>query len=97
MTDARVVAFLADILALEGENPDAIREGVHVALADCEQIFRAQEVNRRMKDKAAHAGHALCRARVVEEIRQRRGMVTAEHLKFVLSVIDGPRFPTNDA
>jgi len=34
---------------------------------------------------------------VVEEIRQRKGMVTAEHLKFVLSVIDGPRFPTKDA
>ena len=27
MADARVEAFLADILALEGENPDAIREG----------------------------------------------------------------------
>jgi len=31
MTDARVEAFLADVLALEGENPDAIREGIHVA------------------------------------------------------------------
>ena len=28
MTDARVESFLADALALEGENPDAIREGV---------------------------------------------------------------------
>jgi hypothetical protein len=34
MTDARVEAFLVDILALEGANPDAIRDGV-VALADC--------------------------------------------------------------
>ena len=58
MTNARVESFLADVFALEG--PDAIREGVHVALADCAQIFRAQEVNRRMKDKAAHACHALC-------------------------------------
>jgi hypothetical protein len=39
MTDARVEAFLVDILALEGENSDAIREGVHVALADCADIF----------------------------------------------------------
>ena len=39
-------------VALEGENPDAIREGVHVALADCEDIFKAHEVNRRMKDTA---------------------------------------------
>ena len=51
MTDARIEAFLADILALEGENPDAIRDGVHVALADCADIFKAQEVNRRMKTK----------------------------------------------
>ena len=34
MTDARVETFLADVLALEGENPEAIREGVHVSLGD---------------------------------------------------------------
>jgi hypothetical protein len=45
MIDARVESFLADVLALEGDNPDTIREGVHVALGDCEEIFRAQEVN----------------------------------------------------
>ena len=92
MTDARVDAFLADVLALEGENIDAIHDGVHIALKDCENIFRAQEVNRRMKDKAAHACHALCRARVLEEIQRRKGTVSAEHLKLVLSVIDGPHF-----
>ena len=48
----RLAVFLADVLALKGENLNAIREGVHVALVDCRQIFRAQEVNRRMKDKA---------------------------------------------
>jgi hypothetical protein len=97
MTDARVEAFLADILALEGENPDAIREGVHVALADCTDIFKAQEVNRRMKDKAVHACHVLCRARVVEEIQGRKGTVTGKHLQYVLSVIDGPRLPAKEA
>ncbi len=51
------------------EDVNAIREGMRGALADYEQLFRAQEVNRRMKEKAAHACHALCRARVVEEIR----------------------------
>jgi hypothetical protein len=50
-----------------------------------------------MKDKAAHACHVLCRARVVEEIQRQKGMVTAEHLKYVLSVIDGPGFPAKDA
>jgi hypothetical protein len=91
--DERVEAFLADVLALEGEEANAIRQGVRGALADYEQLFRAQEVNKRMKEKAAQACHALCRARVLEEIRLRKGARTAEHLKLVLSVIDGPRFP----
>jgi len=91
--DERVEAFLAGVLALEGEEPTAIREAVRVALADYEQVFRAQEVNKRMKEKAAHACHALCRARLLEEIRLRKGTTTAEHLKLVLDVIDGPRFP----
>jgi hypothetical protein len=91
--DERIEAFLADVLALEGEEPTAIREAVRIALADYEQVFRAQEVNKRMKEKAAHACHALCRARVVEEMRLRKGTTTAEHLKLVLSVIDGLRFP----
>jgi hypothetical protein len=94
--DERVGAFLADVLALEGEEANAMREGVRSALADSEQIFRAQEMNKRMREKAAHACHALCRARVVEEIRLRKGTPTAEHLKVVLDIIDGPRFPQND-
>lgn len=92
----RVEAFLADILALEGDDANAIHEGVRGALADYEQQFRAQEVNKRMKDNAAHACHALCRARVIDEIRLRKGTPTAEYLKLVLSVIDGPRFPGKD-
>jgi hypothetical protein len=91
--DERVEAFLADVLALEGEDADAIRQSARSALADCEQIFRAQEVNKRMREKAAHACHTLCRARVAEEMRLRKGTPTAEHLKLVLGVIDGPRFP----
>jgi hypothetical protein len=91
--DERIEAFLADVLALEGEDANAVRQGVRVALADFEQLVRAQEVNRRMKDKAAHACHALCRARILEEIQSRKGTPTAEHLKLVLGVIDGPRFP----
>ena len=86
--DQRIEAFLADVLALAGEEPDAVREGVRVALADCEAIFRAQETHKRMKDKAAHACHALCRARLVEEIQRRKGTQLADHLKLVLSVID---------
>jgi hypothetical protein len=86
--DQRIESFLADVLALAGKEPDAIREGVRVALANCEEIFRAQETNKRMKDKAAYACHALCRARVVEEMQRRKGTRIAEHPKLVLSVID---------
>jgi len=91
--DERVEAFLADVLSLEGEEANAVREAVRIALTDYEQVFRAQEVNKRMKERAAHACRTLCRARVVEEMRLRKGTTTAEHLKLVLSVIDGPRFP----
>lgn len=94
--DERVEAFLADVLALEGEPADDVCEGVRGVLNDCEQLFRVQESNKRMKDKAAHACHALCRARVVEEIRLRKGTPTAAHLKLVLSVMDGPRLPGKD-
>jgi hypothetical protein len=62
--DQRIESFLADVL----EDPDAIREGVRVALADCEALFRVREPNKRMRDKAAHACRALCRARVTEEL-----------------------------
>ena len=91
--DERVEAFLADVLSLEGEEANAVREAVRIALTDYEQVFRAQEVNKRMKERAAHACRALCRVRVVEEMRLRKGTTTAEHLKLVLDVIDGPRFP----
>jgi hypothetical protein len=90
--DERIEAFLADVLALEGESPEAIREAVRAALADCEAVFRAQEDNRRMKEKAVHACHSLCHARVAEEMRRRKGTPTAEHLKLVLSIIEGPQF-----
>ena len=91
--DERIEAFLPDVLSLESDEASAIREAVRVALADYEQVFRALEVNKRMKERAAHAYRALCRARVVEEMRLRKGTTTVEHLKLVLSVIDGPRFP----
>ena len=34
--DERIESFLADVLALEGEDEDAVRDGVRVALADYE-------------------------------------------------------------
>jgi hypothetical protein len=50
-----------------------------------------------MKDTAARVCRGLCRARVLEEMRRRKGTSTAEHLKIVLSVIDDwARFQLND-
>ena len=66
----------------------AVREGVRVALADCEAIFRVREDNKRMKDQAARVCRALCRTRVVAEMHQRRGTRLADHLKLVLSIMD---------
>jgi hypothetical protein len=63
----------------------AIREGVRVALADCEAIFRAREMNKHTRDQAARVCRALCRTRVIAEMHQRRGTRIAEHLKMVLS------------
>jgi hypothetical protein len=47
--------------------------GVRRALAKCEAIFRLQEPKKPMRDQAAHACRALCRARVAEELQRRRG------------------------
>jgi hypothetical protein len=59
---------------------------VRVTLAKREAIFRGPK--RRMRDQAAHACRALCRARVADELQRRRGTRFGEHLKLVLSVID---------
>jgi hypothetical protein len=86
--DQRIEAFLADVLALAGEDTNVVRAGVRDAMADCEAIFRAQQTNKRMRDYAAIVCRALCRSRVVAEMHQRRGTQIAEHLKLALTIID---------
>jgi hypothetical protein len=86
--DQRIESFLADVLALAGEDPEAIRRGVRAAIGDCEAIFRAQESNEHMRDQAGRVCRALCRSRVVAEMHQRRGTRLANHLKLVLDAID---------
>ena len=70
--DQRIESFLADVLALAGEEPDVVRDEVRVALGDYQAIFRAQETSKRMRDNAARVSRALCRTRVAEEL-QRHG------------------------
>jgi hypothetical protein len=95
--DERIEAFLKDVLALEGEIWNLLGEGVRRHLAICEEQFRDAEMNKRMKDRAAQACRTLCRVRVAEEIRRRKGTSTTEHLKIVLSIIDSAAlFPMND-
>jgi hypothetical protein len=86
--DQRIESFLTDVLALAGEDPNAVREGVRVVLADCEAIFRARENNKRVRDQADRVCRALCRTRVVAEMHQRSGTRLADHLKLVLSIMD---------
>ena len=68
--DQRIESFLADVLALAGEEPDVVRDEVRVALGDYAAIFWAQEPNKLMKDKAARGCRVLCRDRVAEELAQ---------------------------
>jgi hypothetical protein len=95
--DERIEAFLKDVLALEGEISNLLRQGVRRYLAICEKQFHDDETNKRMKDRAAKACRTLCRMRVADEIRRRKGTSTAEHLKVVLSIIDSAAlYPMND-
>jgi hypothetical protein len=95
--DERIEAFLKDVLALDGEISNLLREGVRRYLTICEKQFRDAETNKRMKDRAVQACRTLCRMRVAEEIRRRKGTSTAEHLKVVLGIIDSAAlFPMND-
>jgi hypothetical protein len=55
--DQRIEAFLADVLALTGEEPDAVRDGVRVALASCEALFRVREPNNRRALEARAERH----------------------------------------
>jgi hypothetical protein len=95
--DERIEAFLKDVLALEGEISHLVREGVRRRLTVYENQFRDGEPNKRMKDTAARVCRGLCRVRVLDEIRRRKGSSTREHLKIVLGVIDDrARLPLND-
>jgi hypothetical protein len=92
--DEPIESFLADVLALKGEMRTRSAKGCASLLPTTSKSSLAREVNKSMNDKAAHVCHALCRARVIEEIQTERR--TADHLTLVLSIIDGPRFPVND-
>jgi hypothetical protein len=51
-------------------------------------MFRAREVEDYKKDAAAQKCRDWCRQRVLEELDQREGAPTADHLRIVLTAID---------
>jgi hypothetical protein len=61
--DQRIESFLADVLAVAGEDTKVVRVGVRDALADCEAIFRAQQTNKLMRDNAAIVCRVVPRSR----------------------------------
>jgi hypothetical protein len=78
--DQRIEAFLADVLAFAGEDLDAVREGVRVALASCEALFRVREPNNRraLEARAEPSSTGRCvelfeRGSQAAGDRQRRG------------------------
>jgi hypothetical protein len=87
--DERIEAFIKDVLGVEGHPNSEVREAVRIALADCAQSFRKLEIDNFWKNEAARQCRKLCRDRLVEEIKRRKGTSTAKHLKIVFSIIDG--------
>jgi hypothetical protein len=57
--DQRIEAFLGDVLALAGEEPEAVPEGVRAALAKCEAIFRLQEPDGETAPRFDFGGEAI--------------------------------------
>jgi hypothetical protein len=51
-------------------------------------LYRAREVNKLMRDKAARACHALYRARVPRSFGGGRGTYISEHSRLLLTAMD---------
>jgi hypothetical protein len=85
--DERVEAFVRDALKINGTRNEIV-EGVRMRLPNYEELFRHDETEKHLKDKAAQKGLELLRARVVTEMQLREGLPIADQLKIVLSAID---------
>lgn len=86
--DKRIEAFLLDVLADDGKNFNVVRANTRCYLALYIEMFRAREVEDYKKDAAAQKCRDWCRQRVLEELNQREGAPTADHLRIVLTAID---------
>jgi hypothetical protein len=88
--DERIEAFMKDVLGLEGENSNEVREGVRRYMAAYEKHVRNAETDAHRKVPAAERFRKLCRDRVLKEIQRRTAPSTVEHLQTVLGVINQP-------
>ena len=65
--------FLLDVLLLEGETWNGVREVVRRRIAERKKQFRNAEQDKRLKEKAAQSWRALGCMRVLEEIPCSKG------------------------
>jgi hypothetical protein len=88
--DERIEAFMRDVLGLEGETSNEVREGVRRYMAKYEKTVRNAETDVPRKVRAAQQFRKLCRDRVLREIQRCSVPSTVEHLQIVLGVINQP-------
>jgi len=88
--DERIEAFLLDVLTDEGKHFNVVRANTRCYLALYVEMFRAREAEDYQKDAAAQRCRDWCRQRVLEELDQRAGTPTADHLRIVLNVMKEP-------
>jgi hypothetical protein len=86
--DERIEAFLLDVLEDEGKAFNVVRANTRCYLALYVEMFRAREAEDLRKDAAAQRCRDWCRQRVREELDQREGAPSADHLRIVLSAIE---------
>ena len=87
--DERIENFLLDVLEDEGKDSNVVRANTRCYLALYVEMFRAREVQEYKKDAAAQRCRDWCRQRVLQELEQREGTPTADHLRVVLNAIEG--------
>jgi hypothetical protein len=88
--DERIEAFLLDVLEDEGKGSNVVRANTRCYLALYIEMFRVREVEDLRKPAAAQRCRDWCRQRVLEELDQREGTPTADHLRIVLNAIEEP-------
>ena len=85
--DERIEAFMKDVLGLEGEDSNVVREGVRRYMAAYEKQVRVAETEARKMVPAAQRFRELCRDRVIQEIQQQTAKSTIAHFQAVMSCL----------